>query len=534
MVLFQTSRNAPRHHFALAVAFWGFLAVIGGSQRVSAQKAEGLYIKEYRVEGAHHLPQAEVERAVYPYLGPGRSVADIEQARAALEKAYKARGFQTVTVQIPQQEGRGGVVVLQVSEMTVGRLRVKGAHYFLPSEIKRESPSLKEGAFLDFNAVTADIVALNQHPDCRITPSLRPGLEPNTVDVDLDVKDSLPLHGSLELNNRYSADTTPLRINGSVNYNNLWQLGHSVGASFQIAPEDVGEVKVFSGYYTARFAELPCLSLTLQGTKQDSNVSTLGGSAVAGRGEFFGPHAIITLPNGKDFYHSVNFGIDYKHFDQNILMAGTESVTPISYYPISVAYSATWMKPGAVTEFNGGLNLHLRGMGSGPDQFDANRYDAEGNYIYYRSDLSHTRDLPGGMQLFGKVQGQISDQPLINSEQFSVGGLTTVRGYPESAALGDNALCGTLELRSPSFGTFLGKQVDEWRCYVFVDGGWLDLRQPLPEQDSDFKLASYGVGSRVRFRQHFNGSFDLGVPLIGQGSVDIHDLLLTFRLWADF
>src|SRR6202012_3194287 len=138
------------------------------------------------------------------------------------------------------------------------------------------------------------------------TPTLSPGQQPGTVDVDLNVKDSAPLHGSVELNNRYSADTTPLRGNGSVNYDNLWQLGHSVGGSFQVAPEDPSEVKVFSGYYLAPVPGVNGLSLMLQGTKQDSNVSTLGGIGVAGKGDTIGLRAIFSLPPRKDFYHSIS------------------------------------------------------------------------------------------------------------------------------------------------------------------------------------------------------------------------------------
>ena len=85
----------------------------------------------------------------------------------------------------------------------------------------------------NFNDVARDLVTLNQLADRQVTPALTAGRLPGTVDVDLHVKDAFPLHGSLEVNNRYSADTTPLRINASVNYDNLWQLGHSIGASFQ-------------------------------------------------------------------------------------------------------------------------------------------------------------------------------------------------------------------------------------------------------------------------------------------------------------
>lgn len=500
----------------------------------SVQNTPKYYIREYRVLGAHQLKREDVERAVYPFLGPGRTEMDVEGARAALENAYHNHGFQTVRVEIPPQNANSGVIFVQVDEMKVGRLRVKGARYYLLSTIKERAMSMAEGKVVNFDDVRREIVALNCQADLRVNPSLKPGVAPDTVDIDLDVKDTPPLHGSVELNNRYSSDTSPLRVNAAVSYNNLWQLGHSIGFSTQVAPEDLGEVKVFSGYYVARFESMPCVGWMLQGTKQESNVSTLGGAAVAGRGEYYGPHVLIELPSGKDFFHSLNFGIDYKHFDQNIVAVGEETLTPISYYPFSALYSATWAKEGVLTELNGGVNWHLRGMGSGGEQFDSSRYGADGEYIYLKADLAQIRDLPWGMQAYGKVQGQLSDKPLINSEQFSAGGLSTVRGYIESAVVGDNALCGTLELRSPSLGNWFGKRVDEWRLYLFVDAATLAVKQVLSGQDSNYQLASYGVGSRVRFREHLNGTVDLGVPLMGAGPVHAGDLLLTFRLWADF
>ena len=181
---------------------------------------------------------------------------------------------------------------------------------------------MAEGKVVDFNEVTRDIVRLNQWADRRITPTLNPGVEPGTVDIDLTVKDTFPLHGSLELNNRNSPDTTELRLNGSISYGNLWQLGHSAGVSFQIAPQRLDDAKVFSAYYSIHVPRVEWLAFTLQGTKQDSNVSTLGGSASAGRGYILGARATITLPPGKDFYESLTLGIDYKHLDQTLMAAG--------------------------------------------------------------------------------------------------------------------------------------------------------------------------------------------------------------------
>lgn len=510
--------------------------VAAKAAQVSASAAEPrFFIKKYRVKGgAHLLPSTEVEGAVYPYLGPYRNADDVEGARAALEKVYRDKGFQTVAVQIPAQQVKSGVITLQVIPNEVGRVRVNGSRYFSIEEIKRQAPSLQEGKVANFNEVTQDLVILNQLSDRRVTPALTAGRLPGTVDVDLNVKDSAPLHGSVELNNRYSADTTPLRVNGSVSYDNLWQLGHSIGGSFQLAPENPSEVKVFSGYYLAHVPGVNGLSLMLMGTKQDSNVSTLGGIGVAGRGDTVGARAIFSLPAKKDFYHSISLGLDYKHYEQDVLIAGTSATTPITYYPLSAAYSGTWLGKGYETDLNGTVNLHVRGMGSGEEEFDLNRHGSSGSFIYFRGDLSHTHDLPGGFQIYGKAQGQAAGQPLVNNEQFSGGGLGSTRGYLESEVLGDNALLGSAELRSPSLGGWLGKSVDDWRFYVFSEGGVLALNDPLPEQKATFTLASVGAGTRVKFQQHYNGSLDVGVPLLTGAQTNPYDLLLTFRVWAEF
>ena len=252
-----------------------------------------------------------------------------------------------------------------------------------------------------------------------------------------------------------------------------------------------------------------------------------------------GARAIFTLPPGKDFFQSANLGFDYKHFRQDIAFgtaAAGRTTTPITYVPISASYSATWAPKGAITEFNAGVIFSLRGLGSDAAEFENNRFGADGNFIYLRGDLSHTRDLPAGFQAFGKVQGQAASASLVNSEQFAGGGLGTARGYLEAEALGDHAVFGTLELRSPSLLGWLPDKWkgNEWRVYVFGDAGVLKLRDPLPEQESSFTLASFGVGTRVQLFEHLNGSIDAAIPLTSQSQTRAHDLRLSFRVWTEF
>jgi hemolysin activation/secretion protein len=98
--------------------------------------------------------------------------------------------------------------------------------------------------------------------------------------------------------------------------------------------------------------------------------------------------------------------------------------------------------------------------------------------------------------------------------------------------LGDNALIGSIELRTPSLPKVA--KIDEWRLYGFLEGGSLTLNDPLPEQQSRFDLASVGAGSRIKFLNYFNGSLDAGVPLISQASSPVGEVRLTFRIWGEF
>src|ERR1700757_206824 len=71
-------------------------------------QAQSFNINDYHITGVHLLARTAVEEAVYPYLGPGLTVADIEKARGALAALYTAAGYGTVEVIIPPQHVLNG------------------------------------------------------------------------------------------------------------------------------------------------------------------------------------------------------------------------------------------------------------------------------------------------------------------------------------------------------------------------------------------------------------------------------------------
>lgn len=506
------------------------IAPLAARAQSDKPRAKTFDLLELKVVGVHHLSDVEVEAVLTPFLGPGKVLDDVEKARVALEKAYSDKGYQGVAVAIPPQTVRDGMVTLKVTEGTVGRLRVHGARYFLPSEVRRLAPSVAEGSVPNFNDVLRDIIALNQLPDRRVSPALRPGQRPGTIDVDLNVQDRLPLHGSLELNNRYTSATTVPRLNASLRYDNLWQLGHSLSFSAQIAPERLRDAKVWSGSYLARFADAPWLTLSLNAIIQDSDISTLGGTAVQGRGRIFGGRAAFTLPSSATYFHTLTAGLDYKRFGKEL--PDDPFAMPVRYWPLSAQYAGNWNHESWQMRLAATAQMNVRGFSSTGDTFDARRFKASGSFTTLRLELQRIQELPWGFQASGRVQGQLSPDPLIPSEQLTAGGVDTVRGYLEAQVAGDSGGAVGVELRSPAAGS-PSSWLNELRGHVFADGARLTIRDRLPEQKFVFILWSAGAGLRLRAFDVFNAAADLGVPLRSEGVTTAFHPRLHFRLWTE-
>jgi hemolysin activation/secretion protein len=492
-------------------------------------------ILAFQVLGSTKLSVPDIERAVYQFEGPKRSEADVESARAALQALYDKRGFPTVSVTIPEQDTRSGLITLQINEQRIGRLRVVGAKYFSPDDVQRNAPSLAEGQVPNFKDVQSDIVALNQLPDRRVTPEIKAGVAPGTVDVDLDVNDTLPLHGTLELNNRNSANTSPLRLTGTVHYDDLWQRGDSLSVTAQTAPDRPSDAEVFSASYLAHFGNSP-FSLLTYAVRSDSNVAAISDFNVIGNGTLLGVRLVRNLPTREGFFQSVSFGIDDKNFNEDTVFGSTSSTAPIHYFPLSLAYNANWMHDNSTTQLGLTATANVGGLSDSDDNFDAKRFDAKADFFHLRLDGSRTLTFGGGYQFYTHVQAQFANEPLISNEEFSIGGLDTVRGFFESAALGDNGVAAQVEVRSRPFANEKD-HVDNMRLIAFVDAGYARILDPLPEQLASDTLVSAGVGLTLRAYGHFNSAIDFAFPLSSPNALDAskrEGVNALFRLWGEF
>ncbi len=505
----------------------GYLICLAGWMPFSHAQDAQFDVFEYRIEGATLLPVTVVEQAVYPHLGEKKTLEHVEQARDALERAYHSAGYLTVLVNIPQQKVEGGVIRLAVTEAAVKRLRVVDSRYFSPADIKAAVPEVAEGNVPNFPEMQKQLAGLNRTADRRVTPVLRAGKTPGTVEVDLKVKDQLPVHGSIELNSRQIPNTTLTRLSANVSWDNLWHRQHSLGLTGLITPENPDQSKVFSANYTMPMASGGFFAL--YGVYSASAVASLGTLNVLGNGVMVGGRYILPLPGSEKFFHTATLGVDYKDFGQSVnLIGGGNFNTPVSYMPFTVGWDGNWLGKRRTTKLGLSLNFHMRGLVGDEAEFANKRFKAHSNYVFLRGNFSHTETTRQGWGLTSRASWQIAAQPLINNEQSIVGGITTVRGYYEVAALGDDSATGGLELFTPNYASYLHQAIEEFRLLTFIDGGTVRVQQPLPGQLDHFNLAGTGMGFHLKGWKGLSADFAGAVALEDAGRTKAGDKRVHF------
>ncbi len=227
-------------------------------------------IKQYVLSGNTLVSTARAERLLSQFTGPKVDLETVTKAQAALQSEYLDRGYVTVVVSVPPQQITNGVIRMQVTEGLLADIKVLNQRHFSSNNVMRALPGLRTNQVLNAKLFQAELDRANANADRQIYPEVRPGPEPGTSALMLEVKDRFPLHGRAEVNNHNTPGTPDLRTTANVAYNNLWQREHALGLQYGVSPErtkgedikglpltplDVPEIAYYSAFYRAPLSE---------------------------------------------------------------------------------------------------------------------------------------------------------------------------------------------------------------------------------------------------------------------------------------
>jgi hemolysin activation/secretion protein len=481
---------------------------------------------EYRVLGNTVLSNRDIESVLYPLLGERKTLADVEVARAALEKAFHDHGFSTVFVDIPEQDVAEKIVRLKVTEGKLHEVHIAGARYFSERKILAAVPAATVGAVPNLPVLQQQLSTVNyQTADRAVVPILKAGPVPGTVDLALKVDDHLPLHGSLELNNQSTPGTKPLRASAALSYSNLFAEFDSMAVQYQVAPQNTGEVNVVAANYAWGPFESG-LRPSVSFINSNSNVETVGTLGVIGKGQIYGTRFGFPITDAPGMPQSLTLGADYKHFRETIgLPSSPALVTPISYVNLSLAYGGNWVGDPVQGALAATANFGPRGAPNDTNSFANKRYKGYPNYFYMKLDGSLYFRLPKAFLFSVRADGQFAVEPLITNENYSISGADGVRGYLEAESLSDSGIKGSAQLQSPPF---VWQKISFGDVFVFYDEGHAMVIDPLQGQAGTTTLRSWGGGLHLLPGKWLNGSLTWADPLVNGPNTRHGDSRLLF------
>jgi hemolysin activation/secretion protein len=489
-------------------------------------------IVRFEMVGSSLLTAAQMDQLVAPYIGKNKDFSDIQRALETLEQAYRDLGYGVVQIVLPEQDITRGVVQLRIIQPKVGRVVIEGNTRFDNDNIRNSLPTVKEGQTPNSREIARNLQITAEHPVKQTNVLLRSGASEDQVDVTVKVTDDKPWRVFFTLDNTGTGDTGYFRSGVGYQHTNLFNRDHTLTASYITSPTQVNDVTILGLGYRIPFYDLNS-SLDLIAGYSDVNSGVVQGLFnVAGSGTIGAVRWNYFLPKWEEIEQKLAFGLDYRAFRNDVLLAGQPLVPDITIHPASLTYSGLKRMPAAEVSFYTSFAANIPGGNDGDQAaFTASRAAANDDYRIFRYGMNYTRQFRNEWQMRLALNGQYSQNALVSGEQFGLGGPDSVRGYLLREISSDRGYQGQAELYTPDFARKFG-MTDSYklRFLAFYDWGAIQRNHVLPGEAAHDGIASAGVGMRMTYSKSVSLRLDLAQILQETANRDNNSVRVTGSL----
>ena len=475
-------------------------------------------IQRFAVEGNTLIETPVIEQALAPFTGDARDFADVQRALEALEYLYRARGFSTVYVSVPEQALEKGTVRLKVVEGRIGKITIEGNEHFSAENIRRSLPMLKEGEAPNATRLSENVQLANQNPSKTVEVLLGVGEREGEVNARIRVKDERPWRLVAALDNTGTNATGRHRLGISFQHNNVFDTDQSFSAAYTTAPHKPQgvQVDIYSLGYRIPIYRLGD-SIDLLYVKSTVGVpstspSLAGGLGIVGKGDIFGLRYNLLLPRDGEYTSRIVFGLDARNMDSSCTtvngtrLVGVAGCEPYRVRPLSVTYHGNWLQTDRVIGFGLGATVNAGASSSQSYDLASSGREAPTHFLIWRANGTYAQVLPQDWQLRFNGQAQYSSKPLVPTEQIGIAGSTAVRGFLERAIATDSGYFVQAELYTPDLASKLSLP-GSLRALAFYDFGGGHLHRV--RANAHYGISSAGIGLRYAYDRYLNWRFDL-------------------------
>lgn len=464
-------------------------------------------VEKFTTQGTSPLDQADIDSILQPYQRKEYNLNSLQDVAKTLEKAIRAQGYAFYRVVLPPQSLDDGIVDLKIISFSLGAIEIEGNHYFNRDNILASLPALQLNQSPNTRDMVEYLKVANHHPSKRLKLVFKEGDVEDTVVAKVEVAEQRPYSIALIANNTGTSGTGEFRLTTALQHSNLWNLDHSVHASYTTSPDHFDEVQQYGGSYSLPIYQLKGW-LTAYYAYSDVDTGIVAGDFnVSGSGEMYGIHYLQYLPRIARYEHWLDLGIDNRFFNNDVKFAGTDLGGDVRSTPFSIMYKGEYPWTFARLGFHiqWVQNIDFGGHNTQKD-YESSRFGAEQNWDAIRYGSFAEFNIAGtGWLARAQLNAQYSSEPLIVGEQIGLGGSYSVRGYDERETSADSGEIVKIEIFTPRWKGF--------NLLAFYDYGHGRQQQPLPGETKSWTIDSVGAGVRWQWKKNILMSVDIAHAL---------------------
>lgn len=411
-----------------------------------------------------------------------------------------------------------------------------------------------------------DYVAfLNRHPGRRVDVAVAAGPEPDTLLLRYLVAENKPWLVYAQVSNTGTEQTADWREQFGFVHHQLTGNDDILAISYSTAGFD--QTHAISASYEAPFLDCPRLRWSIRGSYSEFVASDVGfsGEDFSGNSHSIGGELAWNFFQAGDWFADAVGGLTYQHIEvDNELFSptleGEESFIEPRVGVRLRRLGETWNVTGSAmvcwsaTGLSGATDTEASKLGRTGVDADWSTFNWSLTGSFYLepilfgdrwADLTTPATSTLAHEIVLNTRGQLAllDARPIPQAQMTAGGLYTVRGYDESAVVGDNVAIVSGEYRfhiprifepRPETDELFGQPFrwapasargrPEWDLIAkaFVDYARTTINE-AGLGEADYHLLGTGVGLELQLKRYFNVRVDWGIALHDADEVEAGD-----------
>ena len=451
--------------------------------------------------------QNEIAQKVACYEGQSITLSDLFNLRSQITQLYIDNDYITSGAFIPSGQIIEDAVKVQVIEGSIENIQINGLSRLRDGYVRSRLSG--SAAPLNQQQLTESLQLLQLDPNIQaVNAELTAGSQPGQSLLILDLAEPNPFNIFTSADNHRSSSIGSQGANLSASYRNLLGIGDVFSASYGLTEGlnlyDIGLSFPFNpadGTLSLRYSNSD--SRIIQDTFRDVGIRSDTQTASIGIRQpiFRTPSEEIALGLDFDWRRSQSFILNDIPFSFSV---GPENgLSQVS----ALRFSQEWTKRNAnrVLAARSQFNLGLDIFGA-----TTNNTGTDAQFFSWIGQFQWVEQVSPSLLSLIKFNAQLTPDSLLPLERFSLGGIGTVRGYPQNQLVADNALNASAELRIP-----LTRDPNILQVTPFIEAGigWNNL---TPNANPNTLLGT-GVGLRWQATPGLFLQADYGIPLISIG-----------------